>query len=78
MTGTERVGFRVVGCLVGGAVMLELTEGMSMAIRDSADDWYIIAHFFNPYMQVTGLKAPHRTNYSDMYCQWEFRLKTNA
>jgi glyoxylase I family protein len=36
-------GFRVVGCLVRGGMVLELTEGMSTAIHDGADDSYIIA-----------------------------------
>jgi glyoxylase I family protein len=43
MTGPEGVGFKAVGCLVSGGVMLELTEGMNKAIRDGADDSYIIA-----------------------------------
>lgn len=36
-------GFRVVGCLVSGGVILELTEGLSKTIREGADDSYIIA-----------------------------------
>jgi hypothetical protein len=38
----------------------------------------IMAHFFNPDIQVTGLKVPPRTNYSDMCCQWEFKINTGG
>jgi len=40
---TAGANFRVVGCLVRGGIVLELTEGMSTAIHDGADDSYIIA-----------------------------------
>jgi hypothetical protein len=35
----------------------------------------IIAHYFNPDIEVTPLKIPPRTNYSDCCCQWEFKLE---
>jgi len=34
----------------------------------------LIAHYFNPDMKVTGLKVPPRTSYSDVCCQWEYKL----
>jgi hypothetical protein len=33
-----------------------------------------IAHYFNPSIKVTGLKVPPRTSYSDVCCQWEYKL----
>ena len=36
--------------------------------------WGIIANYFNPNIEVKGLKLPPRTNYSDICCQWEFKL----
>jgi len=33
-----------------------------------------ISHFFNPDIEVTPLKVPPRTDYSDICCQWEFKL----
>jgi len=35
----------------------------------------IIAHYFNPDIKVTGLKLPPRTDYSDICCQWEYKLE---
>lgn len=35
----------------------------------------IMAGFFNPDIRVTGLKLPPRTDYDDVCCQWEFKLK---
>jgi len=54
ITGSEGAGFRVAGCLVGGGVILELTEGINTAIRAGADDSYIIA--FN----VADIEETHR------------------
>jgi len=34
----------------------------------------IMAHFFNPKIEVTALKVPPRTSYDDCCCQWEFKL----
>jgi hypothetical protein len=34
----------------------------------------IMAHFFNPKIQVVPLKLPPRTDYNDCCCQWEFKL----
>lgn len=34
----------------------------------------IIAHYFNPDIKLTGLKLPPRTDYSDICCQWEYKL----
>jgi len=34
----------------------------------------IIAHYFNPDIKITGLRVPPRTDYSDICCQWEFKL----
>ncbi len=34
----------------------------------------IVAHHFNPDIEVKGLKVPPRTDYSDCCCQWEFKL----
>ena len=36
--------------------------------------WGIMAHFFNPKIQVIPLKLPPRTDYSDCCCQWEFKI----
>ena len=36
----------------------------------------IMAHFFNPRIQVIPLKLPPRTDYSDCSCQWEFKLES--
>ena len=33
-----------------------------------------IAHHFNPRMQVVPVKVPPRKAYSDVCCQWEFRV----
>jgi len=33
-----------------------------------------MAHYFNPDIIVTPLKVPPRTDYSDICCQWEFKL----
>ncbi|NQT71216.1 MAG: hypothetical protein HQ553_00430 [Chloroflexi bacterium] len=35
---------------------------------------HMMAHFFNPQIKVTPLKVPPRTDYSDICCQWEFKL----
>ena len=32
------------------------------------------AHFFNPDIKVTPIKVPPRTDYTDICCQWEFKL----
>ena len=37
--------------------------------------WGIITDYFNPNIEVKGLKVPPRTNYSDICCQWEFKLE---
>lgn len=34
----------------------------------------IVAHFFNPKIEVVPLKLPPRIDYSDCCCEWEFRL----
>ncbi len=34
----------------------------------------VLAHYFNPEIQVTPLRVPPRTNFSDICCQWEFKL----
>jgi hypothetical protein len=34
----------------------------------------IITGYFNPEIEVVGLKVPPRKNYSDCCCQWEFKL----
>jgi hypothetical protein len=34
----------------------------------------IQAHYFNPQIEVIGVKQPPRTSYSDCCCQWEYRL----
>ncbi len=34
----------------------------------------LIAHYFNPDIKVIGLKVPPRTSYSDVCCQWEYKL----
>lgn len=33
-----------------------------------------ISHFFNPDIKVIPLRVPPRTDYSDICCQWEFKL----
>ena len=35
----------------------------------------IIAHYFNPDIKVTGLRLPPRTDYTDICCQWEYKLE---
>ena len=32
------------------------------------------AHHYNPLIKVAPIKVPPRKDYSDCYCQWEFRL----
>ncbi len=34
----------------------------------------IMAHFFNPAIEVAPLKVPPRKTYRDCCCQWQFRL----
>jgi len=34
----------------------------------------MVAHYFNPKIRVTPLKVPPRADYSDVCCQWEYRL----
>ena len=34
----------------------------------------VMAHHFNPDIQVNALKLPPRTDYKDCCCQWEFKL----
>ena len=38
----------------------------------------VIAGYFNPNIKITPLKAPPRTDYNDMCCQWEFKLERHA
>ena len=33
------------------------------------------AEFFNPEIQVQGLKLPPRKSKDDVHCQWEFKLE---
>jgi len=35
----------------------------------------LIADCFNPNIKVTGLKVPPRTDYSDIACQWQYKLE---
>ena len=37
--------------------------------------FHVMAHFFNPQIQVTPLKLPPRDSKEDICCMWEFKLE---
>jgi len=58
------------------AIEKEGTGREGLICQIDSQYWSTVAHYFNPNIEVNGLKVPPRTNYSDICCRWEFKLNS--